>query len=368
MNSELKFQLALTFIKEVGPVTGKSLVHHFGSAEKVFTAKKSSFLAVQQLGNSRISAFFRQKQIALERAEQEILLLEKEKTSVLWFQEPAFPRRLLNCVDSPILLYHKGKADFNQSKTIGIVGTRKMTPYGRQLCEQLVEDLIPHQPLIISGLAFGIDIVAHRAALKNGLQTVAVVASGMNRMYPPEHLKTSKEIVQQGSILTEYCHGAKPDKENFPMRNRIVAGMCDAMIVVETAEKGGAMITAQLANGYNRDVFAFPGSVHNSYSRGCNYLIKTNQAHLIESAKDLIELMNWDQTVPPNRVIQKQLFVQLNPLEEKLYSLLQRQDGIEIDTLCMQANLSHSQVASTLLQLELQGIVQVLPGKLYKLS
>ncbi len=367
MNSELVYQIALTLIMDIGPVSGKQFINYFGSAEAIFKARKATLGKMPNIGESRLNVLFSNRNEALHRAEQELLFLEKEKVEAIWYQDVRYPNRLLQCVDAPLLLYHKGNANYNQPKTIGIVGTRRMTDYGKLMCEKLVAELAPYQPLIISGLAFGIDIVAHREALKNGLSTVAVVANGMDRMYPKEHLKTVKDMIKQGSVLTEYCSGSIPDKENFPQRNRIVAGMCDAMIVVETAIKGGAMITANLAIGYNRDVFAFPGDVNRPFSQGCNELIKSTKAQLIESGKDVLQFMNWDDKPKKKNSVQKQLFVVLTPEEEQVVSLLQQYQSLEIDELCLKVSLSHSAVAGALLSLELQGLVQVLPGKRYKL-
>jgi DNA processing protein len=367
MNNVSNYQLALTLIKDIGPITGRQLVSFCGSAEAVFRTKKSLLEGIPGVGSIRANAILKQKQTALLAAEKEIKFVEKEKVQLLWFQDSLYPKRLLHCVDAPLLLYHKGTCDLNNPKTIGIVGTRRMTDYGRMLCEKLVEELIPIQPLIISGLAYGIDIVAHKAAVKNKLDTIAVVANGLNKMYPATHIGTLKEMMKHGGVLTEYTCDQIADKENFPQRNRIVAGMCDAMIVVETARKGGAMITASLANGYNRDVFTYPGDVNKPYSQGCNYLIKSNQAHLIESAKDVIEMMNWEDKVVKRKPVQKTLFLNFTLEEQKVVDVLQIQSILGIDEIAFQTQQSHSTTAAALLGLELQGIVQAMPGKMYKI-
>ena len=266
------------------------------------------------------------------------------------------------------MLYYKGNADLNARKIISIVGTRKVTEYGKEQCEKIIEQLAAYHPLIISGLAFGVDIAAHKAALKNNLETVGVVANGMDKMYPSQHIQYIKQMVESGGVLTEYGFGEIANKENFPQRNRIVAGMCDALILIETAIKGGAMITAKLADSYNRDVFALPGRVGDTYSEGCNYLIKNNQATLIENADDIIKQMMWDVELQKPSPKQTLLFVDLSDDEKIIVDVLQKQALLSIDEIVIQTNLSQTLIAGLLLNLELKGVVKALPGKMFKLA
>ena len=286
----------------------------------------------------------------------------------LFLSDPKYPQRLLNCYDAPVLLFYKGGADLNASKILAIVGTRSNTEYGKLFTEKLVKELSAIQVMVVSGLAFGIDAIAHKAALKNKLNTLGVVGHGLDQIYPPEHNNLAKEIVKEGGgILTEFRKGTKPDKHNFPGRNRIVAGISDATIVVESGIKGGSLITAELANGYNRDVFAVPGKTTDNKSAGCNHLIKTNKAVLLTEAKDLIELMGWEQNPKPSRKIQRQLFIQFSKEEKSILDILNEKEMAHIDELNQRTGLSSSTVAAAILNLELQNVIQSLPGKIYKL-
>jgi DNA processing protein len=250
---------------------------------------------------------------------------------------------------------------------VAIVGTRNHSDYGKQQCEKLVEDLKEQKVIVISGLAFGIDTIAHRSAIKNNLQTIGVLAHGLDRIYPTQNKSLAKQMTEQGGLLTDFMSGTTPDKQNFPKRNRIVAGMCDALVVIESGSKGGSLITAELANSYNKDVFALPGRVSDAKSEGCNYLIKNNKASLVTGANDLMELMNW---LPKEKTIKKQreLFIELSADERIVVNILQQQENIQIDELYFKSNLSSSAVASALLMLEMQGIITAMPGKVYKIN
>jgi DNA processing protein len=253
------------------------------------------------------------------------------------------------------------------SKIISIVGTRNNSEYGKTVCEKFIEELKEENILVISGLAFGIDTIAHKSALKNNLQTVAVLAHGLDRIYPQQNKSLAKQITEQGGLLTDFISNTNPDKQNFPKRNRIVAGLCDAVIVIESGKKGGSLITAELGNGYNKDVFAIPGRTNDTKSEGCNYLIKNNKAALINSADDLLEMMNWKPAPKPSVKKQRELFIELAPDEKIVVDILQQQESIQIDELYFKSGLSSSEVATALLMLEMQGVVQSLPGKVYKL-
>src|SRR6187401_686398 len=314
MNSELIYQLALTEVPNIGCVHAKILGQEFGSAEKIFKAKQQLLEKIEGIGTipaKAIKAF-----TDFSNAEEEIKFIEKYKIKPLFLTDKNYPQRLLNCYDSPTLLFYKGDADLNASKVVAIIGTRSHTEYGKQQTEKLVKELSSQNILVISGMAFGIDGIAHKAAYKNNLATVGVLGHGLDQIYPPDHSNLAKELLKHGGgLLTEFRSKTKPDKHNFPTRNRIVAGMCDAIIIIETGIKGGSMITAELANGYNKDVFAYPGKVTDNKSAGCNYLIKTNKAMLLTDAQELIEIMGWEEKTKSEKEKRKQreLFIELTP-------------------------------------------------------
>ena len=273
----------------------------------------------------------------------------------------------MNCYDSPTLLYYKGNADLNASKIISIVGTRNNSDYGKVTCENLLQDLAEEDVLVISGLAFGIDTIAHKASLKNKLKTVGVLAHGLDKIYPAQNKSLAKEMLTHGGLLTDFRSGTKPDRQNFPSRNRIVAGICDALIVIESSIKGGSLISAELANSYNKDVFAIPGRVNDSRSEGCNYLIKNNKSLLITCADDLLHIMNWKEA-PKKIKKQRELFIELTPEEKIITDILSQRESIQIDELYFKSGLSSSAAANALLMLEMQGVVSCLPGKIFKLT
>jgi len=367
MNNDLLHKIALTLVPNIGPVQARILVDHFGDAAGIFKAKKSSLDKLEGIGGVRASCI---KTFAgFKRAEEELAFIEKYKIIPLFLTDDSYPKRLLNCYDPPTLLYYRGKASLNAPKIIAVVGTRGKTDYGKLLTEKLLADLEDQQVMVISGLALGIDAVAHKASIKHRLPTVAVVAHGLDKIYPAEHTGLAKDIIKEnGGLLTEFRSKTKPDKHHFPSRNRIVAGMSDATIVIETDIKGGSMITAELANGYNRDVFAFPGRTTDNKSAGCNYLIKNNKAILLTGAQDLIDILGWEEKKNKPKKQQKELFIQLSAEEKIIVDLLKEKDTVAIDELNIKSNLSSSMVAAAILNLELQNVVTSLPGKRYKLS
>ncbi len=369
-NESLFYQIALTFLPEVGDVRAKNLISYCGSVEAIFKMPKAKLEKIPGIGSATAANIFHSTKDSelLKRAEEEIKFIDKHKIIPLFFLDEKYPKRLLNCTDSPILLYYKGNADLNHQRMISIVGTRKATEYGKMLTEQLIEDLSSAKVMILSGLAYGIDICAHRASLKNNIPTVAVLGHGLDRLYPAQHSSTAKEMIVNGGLLTDYPSKTNPDKENFPNRNRIVAGMSDACIVIESAVKGGALITAEIANSYNRDVFAFPGSVKETYSQGCNYFIKTNRAGLIENANDLLEAMCWSQSEKQKKKVQKELFIELDKEEKEIFSLFKNGDSLHMDQINFAAGLNNSKVAATLLELEFKGLIKALPGKQFILT
>lgn len=366
MNSELLYQLSLTLVPNIGDVQAKILVNHFGDASSVFKAKKTSLEKIEGIGEVRATSIKAFDDFLL--AEQELRFIEKYKIKTLFLTDETYPKRLLNCYDSPTLLFYKGNADLNTSKVVGIVGTRSNSEYGKQFTERLVKDLSEQDILIISGLAFGIDAFAHKAALKNNLKTVGVVGHGLDKVYPSENTNLAKEMVKSGGgILSEFFSGTKPDKHNFPLRNRIVAGLCDATVVVETNIKGGSMITAKLADAYNRDVFAVPGRTTDKTSSGCNHLIKHNKAILLTDAEELIDVLGWKEKKGKKGRAQKELFIELSAEEKQIIQLLQEKEAVHIDEINLQSGLSSSAAAAAILNLELQNVISSLPGKMYKL-
>jgi DNA processing protein len=365
MNDDLLYQIALTQVPHIGPVHAKALTGLYGSAKAVFDAPRRQLENIEGIGSVRMQSLksFRD----FKSCELEIAFIERYKITPLFITDVKYPRRLLNCYDSPVLLYYRGKTDLNAANIVSIVGTRNHSEYGKHICEKFIEDLKEQQVLVVSGLAFGIDTIAHKAALKNALPTVGVLAHGLDRIYPVLNKSLAKRMAEEGGLLTEFKSDTNPDRENFPKRNRIVAGICDALVVVESGKKGGSLITAELANSYNRDVFALPGRTTDAKSEGCNYLIKNNKSVLVTAADDLLEFMNWKPVARPLKPVQRELFITLTPEEKILIDLLQQQEQTSIDELSLNANLSSSAIAAALLALELQGLIVCLPGKRYKM-
>ena len=366
MHNDLLYQISLTLIPNIGDVHAKALINHFGNADAIFKAKKKELEEIEGIGSIRANSIKHFQHFKL--AEEEISFIEKYKITPLFITDKNYPKRLLNCYDSPLVLYYRGDADLNSSKIISVVGTRSYSDYGKTVCEKLIEDLATQEILIVSGLAFGIDTIAHKSALKNNLKTVAVLAHGLDRIYPSQNKSLAKQMIENGGLLTDFRSDTNPDKQNFPKRNRIVAGISDAVVVIETGIKGGSLITAELGNGYNKDVFAFPGRINDSKSEGCNYLIKNNKACLITSANDLLENMGWKEQKKISAKKQRELFIELTPEEKIIVDILQQQEQIHIDELYLKSGLSSSATASALLTLEMQNVVTSLPGKIYKLA
>lgn len=357
-------QIALTKIPGIGMVTAKNLVDHFGSAEAIFSASKNDLKEVSGLRKTAAEAILKKE--GFERADSELDFIEKYKIQTLFYTDERYPRRLKNCYDAPVVLFYKGAADLNAGRIISVVGTRNATSYGKGLCDKLVEELASHGVLLVSGLAHGIDSLAHKACLKYGVPTVGVLGHGLDRIYPKENRALAEKMLQEGGLLSEFLSQTNPDRENFPKRNRIIAGIADATIVVEASVKGGALITAEIANSYNRDVFAYPGSVNDEYSAGCNYLIKTNRANLISGIKDLEYLLGWNATV---KTEPKQVSLKLNLSgdEKKITDLVHAKGSAAIDEIAIETRIPQSKLAITILALEMQGILVSLPGKVYKL-
>ncbi|MFD0749339.1 DNA-processing protein DprA [Mucilaginibacter calamicampi] len=358
-------QIALTFLKGIGPASAKSLVSYLGDAEAVFKASASKILKVPGVGEKKISMLNFDE--ALQKAAHELKFIDKNEIDVIFYTDARYPKRLKNCIDAPVLLYSKGNADFNKQRVVSIVGTRNATEYGKDLCRQLVEDLKQYDVLVLSGLALGIDVAAHKECLKNNVTTVGVVGHGLDRLYPAANRATADKMLHNGGLLSEYPSGTIPDRENFPERNRIVAGMADATVVIEAGIKGGALITAEIANSYNRDVFAFPGRVDDVYSEGCNFLIRHNKAALLTCAADLAYSLGWERSEENKPVEQFMLPFDLSADEQTIFNVIQQHKGpVAIDDLSLKINMPMSQIAMGLLNMEMQGYIRSLPGKMYK--
>lgn len=362
--SELFHLLALLQVEGVGDIMAKKLLTAFGSATAVFQAKSNQLRAIEGIGEVLVRKL--KDKTIFEKAAAEVQFIEQEGIRVLYFANEDYPERLKHCIDGPVLLFGSGNFDFRNRKLISIVGTRQVTAYGTEFCKKLLEELALFNPIIVSGFAYGVDIVAHQTALEQQLQTVGVLAHGLNQIYPKSHKKYVGKMEQNGGFLTEFWSNSNPDKENFVKRNRIVAGMSEATIVIESAEKGGSLITANLANDYNRDVFAVPGRTTDKFSQGCNELIKTQRAQLITSAADLIYCLSWQLESEKAKTIQKQLFVSLDLEEQKIYDYLQQNGKQLIDIVALECDFPIFKISSILLNMELKGVIRPLPGKIFE--
>ncbi|MEM8910108.1 MAG: DNA-processing protein DprA, partial [Bacteroidota bacterium] len=344
---------------QIGAVLAKQLIAYCGSAEAVFKSKRRTLLKVPGIGPHLVDNIIKQDPYQL--AVRELAFIEQHQIQPLYFLDDAYPYRLRQVPDCPILLYYKGTADLNHSRIVSIVGTRKPSPRGQAICAELVSELKQYGVLIISGLAYGVDITAHRQCLIHDIPTVGVLGHGLARIYPASHRNIARQMIAQGALLTEYTSDVEPKRAHFPMRNRIVAGLCDALIVIETAKKGGSIITAELANAYNKDVFAIPGRLSDAKSQGCLHLIKTHRAALMESAKDIAYVMRWEKKEDTQEG-QQQLFAALSTNEKSIIQLLKQTDYLGIDHLSAEMKMSTSDMAHLLLEMEFKGMIKTLPG------
>ncbi len=361
--SDLQFVLALQHVPNLGDATAKKLIRHAGSAEGVFKEKLGNLLRIDGVGKVKLQDL--QDPVHLRAAEKEMDFIHQNNIHYLFFKDENYPERLKHCLDGPILLFQRGNVDLQNKRIISIVGTRKATVHGIAFCEKLLEDLSPLDPVIISGFAYGIDICAQKSAIKHQLQTVGCLAHGLNQIYPRVHQKYVKDIEENGGFLTDFWSTDIFDRNNFLRRNRIIAGLSEATIVIESAEKGGSLVTADIANSYNREVFAVPGRPADSQSKGCNMLIRSQQAHLLTSAADLVYMLGWqlEETVKP---VQKQLFVELEEEEKKLYGFLKERGKEQLDLIALNCSIPTFKAATLLLNMELKGVVRPLPGKLFE--
>lgn len=362
-SNELFHTLALIRTEGIGDAFAKKLLSHFGSAENVFSVSEKDLKNIR-LNQDIIKRILGKSSFGI--TEKEIAFIEKESIKTYYIESDDYPEKLKHCSDAPILLFSTGNFDLNNRKLLSIVGTRQITSYGTSFCKKLIEGLTQINPIIISGFALGTDIIAHLSAIENGLQTVGVLAHGLDRIYPPSHKKYARQMEENGGFLTEFWSGSEPLKENFIRRNRIVAGISDATIVIESASRGGSLITANLANDYSREVFAVPGKTTDKYSEGCNNLIKTQRANLLTSVDDILYMMNWDLNVKKQKNIQKELFLDLNSEEQKIYNYLNKNGKDQLDIIAKQCEIPVFKTASTLFDLEMKGVVRPLSGKMFE--
>ncbi len=365
MQQDIIYPIALTLVPTIGDIQARILLEHFENANAIFKASQKKLETIEGIGTIRAKNITSFTNFA--RAEKECQFIEKHHIQAISYKDSAYPNRLRYCYDAPPLLFYKGNANLNHTHIISIVGTRSPTSYGEWVTQQIVEQLTSHNVIIVSGLAYGIDVLAHRTAMKNNTSTIGVLAHGFDRIYPSQHRNVAKEMMLQGGLLTNFMSNTKPDRQNFPKRNRIVAGISDAVIVVETNEKGGSMITAELAFDYNRDVWAVPGRINDPKSKGCLHLIKNQKAIPFITADAMVQEMGWMLKEKKQPCINRSLFIDMTPEEQTIFNVLQKKESTHIDELFLKSKLSNSVVATSILQLELKGIIKSFPGKMYKL-
>lgn len=367
MDNDLLFKIALSITPGIGGILARNIVSYVGSVKAVFEEPLKSLQKIPGIGE--VNAKRLKDSNVLLKAEKELKFIEKNEINVQFYTDKNFPRRLKSCVDAPIIIYTKGNLDLNEQRIVSIVGTRNATNYGKQVCEELILNFSErnYKVLIVSGLAYGIDIQAHKSALKHNIPTVGVVGHGLDKIYPSLHAETARKMLENGGLVSDFPSETKIDPSNFIRRNRIIAGLADATIVVESATKGGALITAEIASSYNRDVFAFPGRAGDVYSKGCNQLIRNSGANLIEGIDDLEFFMGWDQSVK-KQAVQSSLFVELTPDEERIVALLRDNGELFIDQISSELNIPVSRISAMLLTLEFKNVLVAMPGKMYKLK
>ncbi|MGJ8665394.1 MAG: DNA-processing protein DprA [Patiriisocius sp.] len=363
--NELLYTLALQRVPNLGDTSAKKLLQAIGSAEAIFKEKKSNLLKIDGIGAFKVKDL--DEAFLLNEAESEIKFIEANNIEYSYFKDKTYPDRLKYCLDGPILFFHTGNIDIPNKKLLSIVGTRKVTSYGQSFCEKLIEDLAVINPVIVSGFAYGVDITAHKAAMDNGLQTIGCLAHGLNQIYPKVHKKYVAKVEENGGFISEFWSTDPFDRNNFLKRNRIIAGMSEATIVIESAEKGGSLVTADIANSYSREVFAVPGRATDNQSVGCNNLIKTNQARVVTSAADIIYMLGWELETKVKKPQQTSLFVEFTTEEKLIYNFLKDKEKELLDIIAIECQLPTHKVANLLLGMELKGVIRPLPGKLFQL-
>ncbi|CAH8282777.1 DNA processing protein [Mariniflexile fucanivorans] len=362
--NDLLYTLALQHVPNIGDITAKRLISHCGSAEAVLKEKKQNLLKIDGIGSVILGDLF--KPHHLKEAENELIFIKENNIQVLYFEEENYPDKLKHCIDGPLVLFQSGNIHLKQQRIISIVGARKITSNGIAFCEDLVEKLAIYNPVIVSGFAYGTDITAHKAAIKHNLQTIGCLAHGLNQIYPAVHKRYMVDVEKKGGFFTDFWSTDTFDRNNFLKRNRVIAGLSEATIVIESAEKGGSLVTADIANSYNRDVFAVPGRTTDSQSVGCNNLIKHQKAHMLTTPLDVPYILGWKLDDDKKPVIQKQLFVELDATEKIIYNHLKDNEKQQLDMIAINCNLPIFKVASVLLNMELKGVVRPLPGKLFE--
>ncbi|MDR0538213.1 MAG: DNA-processing protein DprA [Tannerellaceae bacterium] len=368
MNDKLFYQIALTIIDGIGNKLGRELLAKFGDAEAVFKTSPSALASVNGIGP--IMARKIHSADVFKRAQQEVSFIEKENLTYCFISDDDYPIELKNCDDAPLMLYMKGNLSFEGKRPVSIVGTRNMTAYGRDITEKFIHDLAQQFPdlLIVSGLAYGVDIYAHQCALRENVSTVAVLAHGLDRIYPGAHRNVAIEMLENGGLLTEYMSGTNPDRPNFLVRNRIIAGLSKATVVIESAYKGGSLNTAVRARDYSKAVFAFPGRATDVYSQGCNRIITNDTARLISNANDFILAMLWDVNLKPQQPVQQSLSFDLEAEHGDVLEIFRKKEEINVDEVAVEFNIPLYKLRDSLSELELEGIIQPLPGNRYRLK
>ena len=361
----LYYLLALQKVKNIGDISAKKLLRHFGSAKAIFEAAKKNDIDVQDIGSVMIQSL---KQFDdWQRVSDELEYIEKNMIKVVSIFDNEYPYRLQHAPDGPILFFYQGNIDLNSSKMLSIVGTRNITAYGKRVVAEFIEALAPYKPVIVSGLAYGVDVEAHLNALKHDLPTIGVLGHGFQRIYPSIHQKIARQMIENGGLISEFWHTDPVDRNNFLKRNRIVAGISEATLVIESGEKGGALVTADIANSYNRDVFAVPGRVFDTFSKGCNNLIKRNKAALVTKVEDIIDMLQWSEEKVKPVSPQLNLFIDLTDDEQLIFDLLQVETKLSLDEIAVKLQMPVSKTAQILLQMELKNVISSLPGKMYEL-
>lgn len=361
---EIIAALRLQNVPNIGDITAKKLIGNCGSPAAIFEEHNHHLLRIDGIGKHTLKGL---KDLEhLEAAQAEYEFFRNQEIDLHYFMDASYPALLKHCVDSPILLFGSGNIDLNNQRIISVVGTRNITSYGSAFCEEFIAELAPLNPVIVSGYAYGVDICVQKAAIKHGLQTIGCLAHGLNQIYPKNHERYVYEVEKNGGFFTEFWSTSQPERENFLKRNRIIAGMSEATVVVESADKGGSLVTADIANSYNRDVFAVPGRTHDKYSSGCNNLIKQQKAHMLTSAADLVYMLGWEIEEKKAEPVQKQLFVELSETEKEIYDYLQQGGKQMLDHIALACKLPIFKVSSTLLNMEMKGVVRPLPGKLFE--
>lgn len=364
MNKEdLMYALALQSVPKIGDITAKKLIHHCGSPKAVFKEKKTNLMKIDGIGSLVLEGLHQSNYLIA--AEEELRFIEKNNIKCRYFLDEKYPEKLKHCIDGSIILFEKGNVLIENQPIISIVGTRKITTQGIAFCENLVEQLAPYNPIIVSGFAYGTDITAQKAAIKSNLQTIGCLAHGLDQIYPKPHKKYVSDVEKNGGFFTDFWSSDDFDRNNFLKRNRIIAGLSEATIVIESAEKGGSLVTAEIANSYNREVFAVPGRTTDSQSIGCNNLIKQQRAHLLSTPLDVPYILNW-QLEEKEKPIQKKLFVELDNEEKQVYNYLKDNGKEMLDVIALKCNMPTFRIASILLNMELKGVVRPLPGKQFE--